>query len=102
MTYLISSDLDFLNINNKEEFSKRMQFITPKELSLKLGVSQPLLCKWRRLGIGPPYIQPVKGGSVKYDRFQIDDWIEMQKQNNLGLFSLELPTMEGQELENNG
>jgi len=48
------------------------RFLTPDELLEEYGFGLKWQAKWRRLGL--PYVK--LGGYVRYDRLQIEAWIE--------------------------
>lgn len=48
--------------------------LTPKEVSVMLGVSVRTLEKWRQEDAGPPYAK--FNGRVWYKKAQIDTWLD--------------------------
>lgn len=52
-------------------------YLTTKELADHLGLSVPTVQRWRIEGNGPPFIK--QGNVVRYDREEIEAWIEDHK-----------------------
>ncbi len=53
--------------------AKKIEILTPKAVSERLGVSQSTLAKWRLDGSGPAFIKI--GAHVAYDASMIEDWL---------------------------
>ena len=59
------------------------RYLNTKELSEYLGLSVPTLQRWRVDGSGIPFIK--RGGVVRYDIQDVDNWLAQHKRNNTGL-----------------
>ena len=42
------------------------RYLSPVEKARQLGVHKLTLARWRRLGIGPRYLQAEHGGAIRY------------------------------------
>lgn len=56
--------------------------LTPKEVGELIGVTVLTLHEWRKLGVGPPFYQPIKRGTVTYYREDIVEWMDRGKSAN--------------------
>lgn len=56
------------------------RYLNTKELSEYLGLSVPTLQRWRVDGKGIPFIK--RGGVVRYDIQDVDNWLAQHKRNN--------------------
>lgn len=54
------------------------ELISTAEAAQYLDVAEQTLANWRWLGTGPKWIRV--GGRVKYDRHQLDAWLDAQTQ----------------------
>ena len=48
------------------------EFLTPKEVAVKIGVNEETLSVWRRDRKGPPFIRRV--GRIYYNAADLDQW----------------------------
>ena len=85
MSYILENKLDYLKFNDPQLTKPLVRLLNPLQVSIRLGVSTALLWKWRKLGIGPPFVQPQKGGRILYDKEKIDQWLEDESNKNLQL-----------------
>ncbi len=56
----------------------RSNLLTQKQLADRLQVSERTLERWRSENQGPPFVQLVKGGKVRYRAGDVDAWLETQ------------------------
>lgn len=47
------------------------------EAAIYLRLDRSTLAKWRSAGVGPAYVK--KNAYVRYDRTDLDEWIDRQK-----------------------
>ena len=52
------------------------EWLKPKEVAEKLGISNDLLSHWRRQKIGPPFLALHGTRSVRYREEDVTEWIE--------------------------
>lgn len=64
------------------EHQKRREFITERELSDWLGISQPTLSRHRRHGTGPAFVR-LSARRVAYRRSAVEAWLSEQMQSAL-------------------
>jgi excisionase family DNA binding protein len=53
-----------------------MEFLTTEQAATWLGLSRRTLETWRLRNLGPRYVK--MGGSVRYERASLEDWIQQQ------------------------
>ncbi len=53
--------------------------LTQSELSEFLKISERTLERWRSEQQGPPFIQPIRGGKVRYRKTDVSDWLQKQR-----------------------
>jgi excisionase family DNA binding protein len=49
-------------------------YLTEKQTGKRIAVSRSALRKWRREGVGPPYVK--LGRMVRYPRAELDKWLK--------------------------
>lgn len=54
------------------------RLLDPDEVATLLGVTKTLLSRWRSEGRGPKYLK-LGAKSIRYDRRDLDAWIEAEK-----------------------
>jgi len=56
------------------------QYLTTRELTALLHVTDWALVRWRREGDGPPYLR-IGRRSIRYFRPELEQWLAMRKEN---------------------
>ena len=56
----------------------RPNLLTQKQVADRLQVSERTLERWRSEHQGPPFVQLVKGGKVRYRAGDVGAWLETQ------------------------
>ena len=68
--------------SEREVLTKLREFITERELSLWLGLSQPTLSRQRRDRTGPAFIR-LSARRVAYSRVSVERWLKDREQKTI-------------------
>lgn len=54
------------------------EWLSPKQVTELLGVTEQTLANWRHRGNGPEYVKlsPGRQGAIRYSRKTVDAWLE--------------------------
>ena len=65
-----------------QSHSNTARLLTPREAAELLSLSVATLAAWRvRRSDGPPYTK-LLGSAIRYDRAELEAWIEAQRRNS--------------------
>jgi predicted DNA-binding transcriptional regulator AlpA len=68
-----------LTPRERDQYQKLREFITERELSVWLGISQPTLSRHRRYGTGPAFVR-LSARRVAYRRNSVEAWLNARAQ----------------------